>query len=221
MIRRMHGAARGWRIAFAMIAWATLIVRYGLMFEDGTRSVLGSTTVFFSYFTILTNVLIALAFTAPALWPDSRLGRWTAGEGVRAALAMYVAVVALIYHLFLASTWDPQGLTRVVDIGLHTVIPIAFILDWLLFVPKGRLRWIDPVKWLAYPLAYGVWTVIHGQIIGWYPYWFIDIGALGWGPALANFGLLLVAFLALGLIVTALDRGLAALGKGDRSLTPS
>ncbi len=221
MIQRMHGAARGWRILFAAVGGATLITRYGLMLEDGTRSVLGSTVVFFSFFTVLTNVLVALAFTAPALWPDSRLGRWSASEGVRAAIAMYITVVAVIYHLFLAATWDPQGLIKVVDIGLHTVMPVAFLLDWLLFVPKGRLRWIDPVKWLAYPLLYGALTVLHGLVVGWYPYWFIDIGRLGWGPALTNFAALLGVFLILGLIVTARDRGLAALSKGDDSLTPS
>lgn len=217
----MHGAARAWRIVFAIVGWAGLVAQYALSLEAGTRSLLGSTVVFFSYFTILTNVLVALALTAPALAPDSRLGRWTASEGVRAALAMYIAVVGLIYHLLLDATWNPQGLLFYVNQMLHTVMPVAFMLDWLVFVPKGRLRWIDPVKWLAYPLLYGLFTAIHGLMIGWYPYWFIDIGALGWGPALVNFGALLAVFLVLGLIVVALDRGLAALGKGDSSLTPS
>ena len=221
MIQRMHGAARGWRILFAVVGWAGLIAQYVLSLEAGTRSVFGSTVIFFSYFTVLTNVLVALAFTAPALIPDSRLGRWTASEGVRAAIAMYIAVVGLIYHLLLDATWNPQGLLFYVNQVLHTVMPIAFVLDWLLFVPKGRLRWIDPVKWLAYPLLYGLWTVIHGQLIGWYPYWFIDIGELGWMRSVINFGALLALFLILGLIVAALDRGLSALGKGDSSLTPS
>lgn len=221
MIQRMHGAARGWRILFAVIGWGGLILQYGVMLSAGTRSVLGSTVVFFSFFTILTNVLVALAMTAPAVAPDGRLSRWAASEGVRAAIAMYISVVGLIYHALLARTWDPQGLTLVANHILHTVMPLAFVLDWLLFVPKGRLRWIDPIKWLAYPLLYGVWTVIHGQTVSWYPYWFIDIGALGWSRALANFGALLAFFLALGLVVVALDRGLSALGKGDSSLTPS
>lgn len=221
MIRRMHGAARGWRILFAVVGWTGLIGQYALLLNSDTRSVLGSTVVFFSYFTILTNVLVALALTAPALFPDSRLGRWTATEGVRAALAMYIAVVGIVYHTLLDAVWDPQGLLIYINQILHTVIPIAFVLDWLLFVPKGRLRWMDPLKWLVYPLLYGVFTVIHGQIIGWYPYWFIDIGALGWGPAFVNFVGLLGLFLILGLIVVALDRALSALGKGDRSLTPS
>jgi hypothetical protein len=221
MLQRMHGAARGWRILFAIVGWAGLTAQYLLLLQAGTRSVLGSTMVFFSYFTILTNVVVALALTAPALFPDSRLGRWTASEGVRAAVAMYIAVVGLIYHTLLDATWNPQGLLFYVNQVLHTVTPIAFVLDWLLFVPKGRLRWIDPVKWLAYPLLYGLWTVIHGQLIGWYPYWFIDIGELGWEQAGVNFAALLVFFLVLGLVVAAIDRGLSALGKGDSSLTPS
>ena len=221
MLQRMHGAARGWRILFAIVGWAGLTAQYLLLLQAGTRSVLGSTMVFFSYFTILTNVVVALALTAPALFPDSRLGRWTASEGVRAAVAMYIAVVGLIYHTLLDGTWNPQGLLFYVNQVLHTVMPIAFVLDWLLFVPKGRLRWIDPVKWLAYPLLYGLWTVIHGQLIGWYPYWFIDIGELGWEQAGVNFAALLVFFLVLGLVVAAIDRGLSALGKGDSSLTPS
>ena len=221
MLQRMHGAARGWRILFAIVGWAGLTAQYLLLLQAGTRSVLGSTMVFFSYFTILTNVVVALALTAPALFPDSRLGRWTASEGVRAAVAMYIAVVGLIYHTLLDATWNPQGLLFYVNQVMLTVMPIAFVLDWLLFVPKGRLRWIDPVKWLAYPLLYGLWTVIHGQLIGWYPYWFIDIGELGWEQAGVNFAALLVFFLVLGLVVAAIDRGLSALGKGDSSLTPS
>jgi len=203
------------------VGWAALIAQYVLLLQAGTRSVLGSTIVFFSYFTILTNVIIALALTAPAIAPNSRLGRWTTSEGLRAAVAMYIAVVGMIYHLFLHATWNPQGAAYLVNIVLHYVMPIAFVLDWLMFVPKGRLRWIDPVKWLTYPLLYGLWSVIHGQMIGWYPYWFIDIGVLGWTKAMINFGALLAFFLMLGLLIAALDRGLAALAKGDSSLTPS
>lgn len=221
MLQGMHGAARGWRILFAIVGWVGLLAQYALSLDAGTRSVFGSTVVFFSYFTVLTNVLVALALTAPALFPDSQLGRWVASEGVRAAVAMYIAVVGLIYHTLLDATWNPQGLLVYVNQVLHTVMPIAFVLDWLLFVPKGRLRWIDPVKWLAYPLLYGLWTVIHGQLVGWYPYWFIDIGALGWERAGVNFAALLAFFLGLGLIVAAMDRGLSALGKGDSSVTPS
>ena len=81
MLHGMHGAARGWRILFAIVGWVGLLAEYALSLDAGTRSVFGSTVVFFSYFTVLTNLLVALALTAPALFPDSRIGRWTASGG--------------------------------------------------------------------------------------------------------------------------------------------
>ena len=211
----MTNAARPWRAAFAVVGIVAIILQFRLAL-NGTRSLLGSTVVFFSYFTILTNVLVALDMMVPAVAPASPFARWTTTEGVRAAIAMYAAVVGVIYHLFLHATWNPQGLAFGVNITLHYVMPIAMVLDWLLFVPKGRLRWIDPFKWLAFPLLYGVWTVIHGAVIGWYPYWFIDIGELGWPRAMTNFVGLLAFFLLLGLIVVAIDRTLGRNARRDR-----
>lgn len=89
---------------------------------------------------------------------------------------------------------------------LHYVMPVAFVLDWLWFTPKGRLRWIDPVKWLAFPLIYGGWTLIHGLATHWWPYGFVDVDALGLGRVVAIFGALLVFFLLVGLALVGLDR---------------
>ena len=219
---RKRDQPRLWRATFAVVGWTALALQYLLMVAPVQGwTVLERTINYFSFFTILTNVLVAAAFTGPLLQPGSRLARWSASEGVRAAVAMYIVVVGVVYHVLLHPYWSPTGWSLAVNLVLHYVMPAAFVLDWLWLTPKGRLRWIDPVKWLSYPLLYGVFTAVHGQIVGWYPYWFIDIGALGWGPALVNFAALLSFFLILGLIVAALDRGLAALGKGDSSLTPS
>lgn len=213
----MSTLARTWRIVFGLIGWATLATQYWLVVVTGpTTSVLGSTIVFFSYFTLLTNILVALALTLPVAIPHTTIGRWFEGAGNRAAVAMYIAVVGIIYHLFLHATWSPQGLSFVTNVSLHYVMPIAFVLDWLLFVPKGRLGWRDPIRWLAYPLIYGGWTLVHGALIDWYPYWFIDVAALGVGPALRNFGLLLIFFLILGFGVLAVDRALGHRDRGDR-----
>ena len=86
--------------------------------------------------------------------------------------------------------------------------------DWLFFTPKGRLRWTDPLKWLAFPLLYGTWTLLHGALSGWYPYWFIDVGQVGLGRTAMNLGSLLFFFLFVGPIVVAIDR---TLGRRDRT----
>jgi hypothetical protein len=209
-------AARLWRIVFAVIGCAAIAYQLLAAVVTGMGgSPLGSAVVYFSFFTTQTNVLANLIFLAPTLAPNSRLGRWASGTGVRAAVTLYIAVVGLVFHFILSATWKPEGLAAVGNFVVHYLMPLAVVLDWLMFTPKGRLRWIDPVKWLIFPLLYGVWTVVHGQIIDWYPYFFIDIGRIGWGAALINYGLLLGFFLIVGLVMVAIDRTLGRKHRRD------
>jgi hypothetical protein len=206
--------ARLYRAVFACVGWFAVALQYGVTVSENPDSSAGELTLnFFSYFTILSNILVALALTAPVVAPNSRPGRWFAGEGVRAAMAMYIVVVGVVYHFLLAPTWNPQGLALLGNSLLHYVMPAAFVLDWLLFAPKGRLNWKDPAKWLVFPLVYGGWTLIHGALSGWWPYPFVDVGALGLGRVLLNFVGLLIFFLIVGLIVVAIDR---TFGRRDR-----
>lgn len=207
--------ARTWRGVFAVVGWAALGLQYGLMIAGLTAAETATRTLhFFSFFTILTNILVAIALTLPLIGVGTRPGRWASSEGVRAGVTMYAVVVGLVYHFLLAPTWNPQGWSYVANTGLHYVMPAAILIDWLAFTPKGRLRWTDAAKWLAFPLVYGGWTLLHGAVSGWYPYWFIDVGQIGLIGALRMFGALLVFFLLVGLIVVAIDR---TLGRRDRT----
>jgi len=209
-------AALVWRAAFALTGWMALALQYGLMLAGNPGTSPAELTLnFFSFFTILTNVLVAVALTLPVVGAGTRLGRWAGSEGVRAGVTMYAVVVGLVYHFLLHATWDPQGWALVANVLLHYVMPAAILLDWLLFTPKGRLRWIDAPKWLAFPVIYGGWTLVHGYAAGWWPYWFIDVPTLGLARAALYFSGLLVFFLIVGLLVVTIDR---ALGRRDRSV---
>jgi len=208
--------ARLYRAIFACLGWFALGLQYGLMLGGAPDKSVGELTLnFFSYFTILSNILVALALTAPAVAPNSRIGRWTLSEGVRAAVAMFIVVVGVVYHFLLAGVWEPQGWALVGNSLLHYVMPAAFVIDWLAFTPKGRLRWIDPAKWLIPVLIYGGWTLAHGWLSGWWPYWFVDADTLGLGKVAIYFAGLLIFFLIVGLIVVAIDR---TFGRRDRRL---
>ena len=208
-------AARIWRAVFATVGWAALALQYGLMITGNPGTSPAELTLnFFSFFTILTNVLVALALTLPVIGAGTRLGRRAGAEGVRAGVTMYAVVVGLVYHFLLHATWAPQGWSLVANIALHYVMPAAILLDWLLFTPKGRLRWIDAPKWLVFPLVYGGWTLIHGSLAGWWPYWFLNIDELGLATAALYFLGLLLFFLVVGLGVVAIDR---TLGRRDRT----
>ncbi len=205
----------GWRAIFALVGWGSVALQYALTLKNNPDGNIGVLTLnFFSYFTILTNVLVATALTLPVVGAGTALGRWAASEGVRACATMYAVVVGLVYHFLLHSTWSPQGWSLVANVLLHYVMPAAMLLDWLLFTPKGRLRWIDAAKWLAFPLIYGGWTLAHGYAADWWPYWFTDVSQLGLGKAAAYFAGLLVFFLLVGLAVVTIDR---TLGRRDRT----
>jgi hypothetical protein len=212
-------AALIWRGVFAGVGWLALAGQFVVFVEAWTLTgVLERLEKYFSYFTILTNILVALALTLPLLAGDSRAGVWSRSEGVRAGVTMYAVVVGVIYHLLLRATWEPRGFQIVTDTLLHTVMPLAILIDWVAFTPKGRLRWVDAGKWLAFPLAFGAWSLLHGAIGGWYPYWFIDVGELGYARALINLAGLLAFFGLVGLIVVAIDR---TLGRRDRTAAPA
>jgi hypothetical protein len=199
-----------YRRIFAVLAWITLGVQYGLFLKALTvAAILERTVEYVSYFTIVTNFLIAFAFTVPVLAPESRAGRWWAAASPRGATTVFAVVVMIIYHLLLRSLWEPKGLQLANDYMLHYVMPIAILVDWLAFTPRGGLRWRDAVTWLVVPTLYGAWTLLHGAVSGFYPYPFMDVAELGYPGVLLNMVGLLLGFLVPGLLLVALDGLLA------------
>jgi len=165
-----------------------------------------SSVHFFSFFTILTNVIAAGAMLVPVVAPDSRLGRFLDRPSVRTAIVGYIVIVGTVYYTLLRKLDNATGLHLYLEYVLHYVTPPLFVIDWLLFVPKGEIGWRNGLDSLAYPIAYLVWTMVHGAFAGWYPYPFIDVSKLGYGRMLLNSAGLILAFLALELLLVALDR---------------
>lgn len=155
---------------------------------------------FFSYFTILTNILVAVTMAAVALFPGTGFGRLLSRPSVQAAVAVYITIVGVVYSLFLRDVWDPAGWNAVADHALHDAVPVLYVAYWLIFAPKAGVSWADPIKWLIYPACYFGYSLIRGAIVGWYPYWFADVGFLGYPTALANAGYVLIAFAVVGFI---------------------
>lgn len=202
------------RALAAAVGWFAVGLQYWLvMTGDAGPDPVNRTINFFSYFTILTNIIAATAMTASLLAPGSFLDR----PSVRTAIATYIIIVGVVYHLILRDLWDPQGWQLVADVSLHYVTPVLFALDWLLFVPKRGVRWSTAVWALVYPLAYMGWTLWHGSWSGFYPYPFVDVSQIGLAKALQNAGGMTVAFLVLCLVLIGIGRVLGLAGGGRAS----
>ena len=192
-----------YRFLAAALGWCALGLQYWLMMHaDAPTDPLNRTINFFSFFTILTNILAAAAMTAPVFAPNTSAGRYFDRPSVRTAIATYIIVVGVTYHLLLRDLWDPQGWQKFADYALHYATPALFVLDWLAFVPKREVSWSTAFKALVYPLIYLGWTLYHGSWSGFYPYPFVDVTKLGINQVLMNSGGMTAAFLVLcGLLI--------------------
>ena len=182
------------RILCALIAWAVLSLRFVDMLIIGEYSSVAETLfVYFGYFTVWANILIALALTAPLLNPDRKLANFFKRPAVRAALASYILMVSVVYHMLIVPYWNPQGFTWVTATGLNTVMPILYIIDWLFFAEKRPIFYKHLPYWLIFPAVYGVTSIIRGLLTNVYPYPFLNVTELGIGNVLFNmFGLVAV-----------------------------
>lgn len=189
---------RAFTVVAALVAWAAVVLQLVLSLQLAVangRGVVGGIIVYLGYFTILTNILVALALSTPLAAPSSALGRFFARPGVATAVATAITVVGLAYFFLLRQIWDPQGWQFVADAALHYATPILFLLYWALVVPKAGLRFADIPLWLLYPLGYMVYVLIRGALTGLYPYYFIDVNVLGYGAAFLNALGVLLAFI--------------------------
>jgi hypothetical protein len=190
----------------AIIGWLAVILQLYLILVNRVASVPETIIRFFSFFTILTNILVAFCFTVLWLKSKSDWGMFFARPSTLTAITVYITIVGLVYNAVLRFLWKPEGLQMVVDELLHSVIPVLFIVFWMIFVPKRELRWKDTLQWLLYPLAYIIYIIIRGALSDFYPYPFIDVIKLGYSHALRNTFGLLIAFLALSLLLVAIGK---------------
>ena len=200
-LRTIYRVAAGSFIAFAVG------MQYWLVVGDRADADLVTATIkFFSFFTILSNLLSALALLLPTLVPNTSLGRFFERPSVRTALTGYIIIVGVVYFLLLRNLSHRQGWEMFFEHVLHYVTPPLFVLDWLLFVPKADVDWKVGFASLGFPLLYIACTLVRGAFTGWYPYPFVDVAELGYPRALLNIAGLIAAFLGLELALFGIGR---------------
>jgi len=154
----------------AVITWFAVIVQFYLLMKNNPAPTTFEKVLrFFGYFTVDTNILVALSFTFIALNSNSRLGRFFTNASTVTAITAYIIIVGITYNVFLRSTWNPQGWQKLVDELLHSVIPVLYVIFWVAFVPAEKLKWKNVFPWLIYPIVYMAYAIILGAITKYYP----------------------------------------------------
>ncbi|WP_425996412.1 Pr6Pr family membrane protein [Caulobacter sp. DWR1-3-2b1] len=208
---------RHWRILIAALACLGPALQYGLMIHnESLASGLAKSVEFFSYFTILSNILAAVVLTAPLIAAGSVVATWAERSSTRIGVAVYLTITAAIYHTLLSGLWDPKGWRLVSDTLLHTVTPALFVIDWLARGGRGETGRATAAKALIFPALYGVWTLAHGAMSGFYPYPFLDVGKHGYLSVIVTMLVMAGGFLLIALLFTVIHQARAklAIGRG-------
>ena len=195
---------RNLSILFAIIVWFAVLAQFYLIIENRVAPVTDTIIRFFSFFTILTNILVAVYFTIKALGRD-QLDK----AGLLTAITVYITIVGLVYQVLLRHIWQPTGLQMVVDELLHSVNPLLVISYWYLFEKKFFVHYKEVFKWMIYPVVYLVYILTRGSFSGFYPYPFINVSEIGISQTLLNGLFLLLFFYAVSVLFIFIGRMLS------------
>ncbi|MFF2269363.1 Pr6Pr family membrane protein [Cellulosimicrobium cellulans] len=157
---------------------------------------------FFSYFTILSNIVVGVTSTMLVVDPrrDGRLFRVA-----RLDALLCIAVTGIVYNTVLAGLQELSVAGMVTNLFMHQAGPLLAVVGWLVVGPRPRID-TRTVWWsLAAPLTWIVYVFVQGVFTDWYPYPFMRVTDIGYPRALLNTAVVAVVFLALAWLLRWVD----------------
>ncbi len=179
------------------------VILYGLYLSFFMPLTPGEGLPSIAYFTIQSNILVVLALVYFILNPVP--GRFRAI--LRGSVLLCIMATGLIFHIILVPAipeLTADGLAFRHHIT-HTIAPLGFFLDWLLFDRGGHLHYSDVRYWPIYPVFYWFVSVVQGSFSGMYPYFFFDVQAIGLGATILWLLGLIAIFSVIGFILVWFD----------------
>lgn len=171
---------------------------YGIH-PDGAAGVVSRLGDTLSYFTMWSNIVVALSATLLALAPQAVT---PARRALRLSGLLMITITAIVYALILAPDDVVVGWSRITNPLQHLLVPGVTLLVWLIWGPRGWFTARTVAASLLIPLAWVAWMLGRGAVIDAYPYGFVNVATLGY-PRVA---LTLLVILAFALLVAAAFR---------------
>lgn len=202
--------ARPWHLLTAVVTWAALILQLILVLKGGrvldesvAPAPLGTRLIrLISYFTILSNLLVAITATTLAAGQNSYPRWWRV---VRLNAIVGIVITGLVHWFFLRPLLNLSGADYLADKMLHVVIPLVAVIGWVAFGPRGKADRSLLLPSLIYPVGWLAYTLVRGAVADWYPYPFLDVNLHGYPRALLACAAVAVLLLALTWAAIRLD----------------
>jgi len=179
---------------------------------------------FYTYFTNISNylciaVMVAELISTAKKREDSYVDTWPV---VKFIGVLGITLTCLVFNILLAGepSRDPASNFMVGSVLLHIVMPIMYVVDWILFYEKKKMKWQYPFYAVLFPLVYAIYVYIHAWALGFdstimnskgtgpliYPYFFLNLDDLGVIGVLKWIGIIAVCFITMGYVYFGIDR---------------
>ncbi|MET0694929.1 MAG: Pr6Pr family membrane protein [Propionibacteriaceae bacterium] len=165
--------------AFGLVAQLILVIDGAQVLVTDERLSLGERLLhFFSYFTVLSNLLVLVSAVTLLRNPARDGAGWRV---LRLSGLTGIIVTGIVHWFFLRPLLDLTGWSYGVDKVLHVAVPLLAAVGWALFGPRPRVSGRTYGLSLLYPAVWLVYILALGAATGWYPYPFLDVDELGGG----------------------------------------
>jgi hypothetical protein len=187
-----------------LIAVIAIVVAVVAQWLESAQTPTYSFWNFFGYFTIQSNLIIAVALAVALVAAVRRKRADLAVSVLRGAATVYIATTGIVYNTLLTGANVSASVPWSNDI-VHKIIPVYAVLDWLLFSDRARLL-LRHVWWfLLYPAVWTTVVLVRGATDGWVPYPFLD-PAQGYGVVAIYVVGIAVSITLLGILVVGMSR---------------
>ena len=174
------------------------------------QGLLGRVFDYFTYFTLWSNILVAIVMLMLFARPD-RDSFWF--RVLRLDSVLMIVVTGIIYNVVLAATAKNQGLEVWTNFFLHILTPLLTFVVWLIAGPRGWISWRIIAASLILPIIWLVFALVRGAFIGAYPYGFLDVATYGYGTVLTNVAGIVAFAIVLCLILWGIDWVIRRVGR--------
>jgi len=132
---------------------------------------------------------------------------------IRFISVIMILVTFFVYNILLAKDKTISDyFFSISNLIMHLILPLMFLVDWILFNNHNNAKWYYPFLSTILPLIYVAFILIRALILGnsysgtLYPYFFLNVERLGLGGVTLWVIILVVFFVALGYILFMFDR---------------
>jgi hypothetical protein len=153
------------------------------------------------------------ASTVKRVKNGEKFGYNTCCRTLKFCATVMIMVTCFVYIGLLGDITSIKFWNSIGNLLRHVIVPILFIVDWLIFDEHNTISILDPIKAFIMPLIYVVYILIYGAIYSAvtdeqfeYPYFFLNVNKLGYGGVFLWVLVLVLVFGVIGYIMFLYDK---------------